>query len=219
MKKVIVVVLLIAVSSFAYASQRRSSFGNAGFLTMAPGTKVSQPKKENKPRKFVQSKIKTLNTKIEILELQVKGFQILSEKKEAEIDTLKSAIKEQKAEITRLKKLCRKAGILKEGTAESSTTKILNPPGIGKIGYLRTASMTLAIDKKTHDELLSAVLAQDKIGYDNLVTSGRAFIVPNKAKVLVIDRGLFIRKVRILEGEYTGRAGWISYEEIAKSKK
>jgi hypothetical protein len=49
-----------------------------------------------------------------------------------------------------------------------------------------------------------------------MISAGFIFSVENGTKVLVIDYGggMFIRKIRILEGEMKGRAGYVPYEWI-----
>lgn len=102
-------------------------------------------------------------------------------------------------------------------TKKNPKTKIIDCPAIGERGYI-SAFHTLGISKQAQDELIQSGIAGDKIGYQNLLLSGRAFILPEKTHVLVIDRGWFIRKIRILEGPYKNQTGWIAYERIHKSK-
>lgn len=72
----------------------------------------------------------------------------------------------------------------------------------------------VAVDRDAHDELMEVVLSKDEIGGNILLASGRVFLVDDGSKVLVIDRDPYIVKVRILEGPYYGRSGWVIHEAV-----
>lgn len=72
----------------------------------------------------------------------------------------------------------------------------------------------VAVDEGAYDELIDVVIAKDNIGLMNLMLAGKVFNVQNNTKVLVIDIGRFRTKVRILEGENWGMAGWVPYEFV-----
>ena len=62
---------------------------------------------------------------------------------------------------------------------------------------------------------------KDKYGFIELVESGKVFSVPNNTRVLVLDYGGgFLdstkSKIRILEGPWTGTAGWVPEEWVVK---
>ena len=171
------------------------------FLNNAPGTLVKLPDNKKPVQKQLDRK-KSLRQQLEDVEKRLGGV-------EQHLDEFTGRLGQLEYKVQQL------SPVTKSNSAtESNQDK--ESLGIGETGYLRTEHLTLAIDKKAHDELLSAVLAKDKVGYDQLVLSGRAFIVPNKAKIRVIDRGLFIRKVRILDGPLQGFAGWTAFEDITK---
>lgn len=64
------------------------------------------------------------------------------------------------------------------------------------------------------DEIVKADLANDRMGHAKLVMAGRAFLVDDGTRVLVIDREMFKREVRVLEGPTIGQSGWIYEEDI-----
>jgi hypothetical protein len=71
--------------------------------------------------------------------------------------------------------------------------------------------MPLAATEQGLDELTHALIARDKYGIVDMLTSGRAFDVANGTRVLVIERpGFFSEKVhiRVVAGPMAGRAGW-----------
>jgi hypothetical protein len=80
--------------------------------------------------------------------------------------------------------------------------------------------LQVCIDEKTLDEVVHAVAVGDKYGFVELMESGRVFSVPNNTKVLVLDKGGFLysekSKVRILEGLWAGKAGWVPQEWVTK---
>jgi len=90
-------------------------------------------------------------------------------------------------------------------------------PTVSEEGRLFTANSkdtAVAVSEQALDELLDAFLAGDKIGYTQMMIAGRWFPVENNTKVLIIDRTFLRRKVRILEGEYYGRSGWVPMEFV-----
>jgi hypothetical protein len=105
----------------------------------------------------------------------------------------------------------------------SPTPAVMETPGRIEVGselYLKGNSATapVAVDKDSFYEFEKALSAKDYIGLNKL-TQGQVMIVNNGTKVLVIDRdGYGALKVRILEGKYTGRAGWTDPNWTAKEK-
>jgi hypothetical protein len=74
----------------------------------------------------------------------------------------------------------------------------------------------LGISKEAQDKITKASVAKDNVGLAQLVLTGEAFMVNNCTKVKVIDSAMFLRQVRILEGEQFGEAGWLPYEWVIK---
>ncbi len=74
----------------------------------------------------------------------------------------------------------------------------------------------LGISKEAQDKITKASNAKDKIGLAQLVLTGEAFMVDNCTKVKVIDSAMFLRQVRITDGEQFGKAGWLPYEWTVK---
>lgn len=100
----------------------------------------------------------------------------------------------------------------------------LAPPGVpperrhpGAIATLRAGdaeNAMLAVDETAYDEMLKASIAGDSVGLRQMVLSGRVELVPNNTRILVIDRGLYRRKVRIMEGAAAGIAGWVAEDWV-----
>jgi hypothetical protein len=76
----------------------------------------------------------------------------------------------------------------------------------------------VAVDEQAFDEYVKASLAQDTIGLKDLIIRGRLLAMLNSPTVLVIDTGFGHQtghsalKVRILDGDYAGSAGWVVKE-------
>lgn len=90
---------------------------------------------------------------------------------------------------------------------------------VGKEGILSGTSGTLtpvAITEAALDQFLKSHSANDKDGMVQMIATGLVFSVDNGTKVLVIDHGegMFKRKIRILEGNMKGRAGYVPYEWV-----
>lgn len=64
------------------------------------------------------------------------------------------------------------------------------------------------------DEWIKAQVANDSHGRTKLFASGEVFGVEKGTKVLIIDEVTLRRKVRILNGEKEGLAGWVAVDYI-----
>jgi len=88
--------------------------------------------------------------------------------------------------------------------ADVGSESIISVPGLNEV--------YIAVDKEVFDEWIKACNAKDYIGVAQMEALGKLFVVSNGTKVLVIDRHTFSREVRILEGNATGKSGWLPYE-------
>lgn len=91
---------------------------------------------------------------------------------------------------------------------------------IGENGYIKvTSPKTILADTKTDlDELTKIYLANDTAGIQEFLLSGKGFSVSNGTKILVIDTGVGVRKVRVLEGDNINGSGWLPMEFVVKNK-
>jgi hypothetical protein len=69
----------------------------------------------------------------------------------------------------------------------------------------------LGVTKDDYDALAEANEAHDKYGIAELLSTHRVYGIPCGTKVLLLDAGWTSDKVRIVDGEYAGLAGWISH--------
>lgn len=76
--------------------------------------------------------------------------------------------------------------------------------------------VAVAIDEAAFDELHAAFRTKDWHGVAELFLSNRAFGAETNSRVLIIDRAFGKKKVRVLEGKQTGRAGWVKVEYLKR---
>ena len=74
----------------------------------------------------------------------------------------------------------------------------------------------------TKDELDSALKTKDDIGVHDLISSGKVYPLSKETKFLVLDSTDFLdftyyRKIRLLSGEYYGKAVWIPNSSVNAS--
>lgn len=93
-----------------------------------------------------------------------------------------------------------------------------NTPSLGEKGIIKIDAKQwfLAIDENAYKEMEKSIWANDTLGLLDLTAKGKLFYVSNGIKVQVIEIGLERQKVRVLEGEQFGKAGWINYKFITK---
>lgn len=77
-------------------------------------------------------------------------------------------------------------------------------------------TVALTMTEEAQDEFTKTSIAKDSAGFAEMILEGKIFIVDNCTKAKVIDSSMFKRRVRILEGEQAGKAGWLPYEFITK---
>jgi hypothetical protein len=70
------------------------------------------------------------------------------------------------------------------------------------------------VDTAAHDELMEVVLSRDQLGLLSLQQSGKIFAVPDGTNVKILERSMFLVKVRVYEGSYMGRVGWVIHEAV-----
>ncbi len=72
----------------------------------------------------------------------------------------------------------------------------------------------VAIDQASIDAFEDAYYKKDQYGQAELLLTGRIFEVLDFTKVLVLNRNTVNTHIRILEGKYTGWAGWVRNEWV-----
>lgn len=101
-----------------------------------------------------------------------------------------------------------------EDANASISTDDAGPPRLGQTGklYCNAGNVIVCTSREALDALFDAFAKNDDEGVKELVLQGKAMMVPNGTKVRALDAGGFLAsvfKVRILSGEYDGRAVWV----------
>lgn len=89
-------------------------------------------------------------------------------------------------------------------------------PPVGQEGILDSVNelIPIAIDENALDEWTKARMANDNYGQMLMLAGGKISTVEKGIRVLVIDRGSMIRKIRIKEGKKVGLSGWVPMERV-----
>jgi len=96
-----------------------------------------------------------------------------------------------------------------DSMASQGDKAVVRSSGSGKIW--------VAVDEKSLGEYSEAALAKDKIGFQQLVTSGRLYSVDDGTTEVLVLKTTFTRsKVRIMSGPHQGRVGWVPKEWAVK---
>ncbi|MFO7172058.1 MAG: hypothetical protein DIU70_003685 [Bacillota bacterium] len=92
-------------------------------------------------------------------------------------------------------------------------------PAVGEVVRLRspsTGQVPVAVDEQAYEALLSASVANDLDGINELIIAGKVFIVESGTQVRVLDLGFTRSKVRITDGPHAGRVGWVATDWITR---
>ena len=84
---------------------------------------------------------------------------------------------------------------------------------LGDIGGVVLAATEEAIDKA-----MAASAENDTDSFGALIKSGQVFMVDDETKVLVVDEKSGLKKVKIIDGPYSGKTGWAPSELVQKPK-
>lgn len=111
-----------------------------------------------------------------------------------------------------------KTGLSSTGSQNTAGTKSsgiqVGDTKLIRVGAKSKNSLAVFKDKGALDEFLNAMDSNDTERLLTLYAAGRHFEVPENTRVKVIDTGFFrskleVYKVSILEGTYSGLAGWV----------
>lgn len=81
----------------------------------------------------------------------------------------------------------------------------------------QAGDLPVADSQETNSEFLAVLKANDEYGYQRLFALGRMYRVKNGTKALVLERTHTLARVRILDGNYQGRDGWLPVEFVVKA--
>ena len=110
------------------------------------------------------------------------------------------------------------------GTSSQSTPTsdpVREPPGssvneVGRDVILESTSGAIGVcpSKADYDEFTKLALANDKTGGQQMIDSGRVFVVSSGTEAKIIETGFTAYRVRILSGPHVGRDGWVVREAV-----
>jgi hypothetical protein len=66
------------------------------------------------------------------------------------------------------------------------------------------------------DEIIKLSNAGDDLGIAKMIVDGYAFMVDRGTQARIIDTAMYVRKVRIMSGDYYGESGWVPFEFCKK---
>lgn len=92
---------------------------------------------------------------------------------------------------------------------------------VGEIGYLKSAGMgtndvPVFTDSKALNAFYDAYVSNDEEGANELISGGRAFIVSAGTKVRVLSGGFSTMEIRVMEGPFSGRRGFVSTQWVGE---
>ena len=79
-----------------------------------------------------------------------------------------------------------------------------------------TSVVAVARTKADFDEFTKLAVANDEIGGNQMINSGRVFVVEAGTSVKVIEIGLLAYRVRVTSGSHAGRDGWVIREAVGR---
>ena len=91
---------------------------------------------------------------------------------------------------------------------------------VGQQAILRShdrGPIPVAVSEAALDSLTDASFANDEHGINQMLLLGQVVLVPHGTRVLVLDRDFTSAKIRILEGNYSTRGGWVRRHLISRN--
>jgi len=92
-------------------------------------------------------------------------------------------------------------------------------PSRGDIAYIATGddkAVFVGSDRKTYNRLVDLALAKDTEGMMLMVLNGEAMVVDAGTKCRVIDPGIMLYEVRILEGDHNLQTAVLATEHVRR---
>jgi hypothetical protein len=91
----------------------------------------------------------------------------------------------------------------------SSPKPRLSPGYESRISTGDSSSAIAGVSKDDFEEIARSLRINDKIGAANVMLQGRGFFINPGTRVLVLETGIELVRVRVLEGPTIGRDGWV----------
>jgi hypothetical protein len=84
--------------------------------------------------------------------------------------------------------------------------------------YHESGLVVVVTKEKYRKKFNDALNTDSTFGIMLQLLMGRIFDVENNTKVEILDKGIYATKVKVLEGEYASKVGWVPDEWIKHSK-
>ena len=94
-------------------------------------------------------------------------------------------------------------------------SRIVHSGDVVVISHGLRTSIPVALHKRDAHDLARAVEIADESAVRQMVDSGRAVLIPSKARVRVTAESYNERRVEALDGKEAGKGGWVPYEWLA----
>lgn len=82
--------------------------------------------------------------------------------------------------------------------------------------YYGGVEILCGVTEQDYKDLIDTLVDNDDVGFNEMFSNGRAFMVDSGTKALVLDRNFTAAKVRIMEGVYKDEIAWVGIEAIDK---
>lgn len=113
-------------------------------------------------------------------------------------------------------------GIIRSSFSDGSSTTqqpVVESVKVGENAHLTISGdnpVLVAINKSYYDEMMKLVAVRDTMGIAQMSLDGKVLLVDKNTAVKVIDASYFSSEVRINEGKYIGKSGWVPNEMVIR---
>jgi hypothetical protein len=103
-------------------------------------------------------------------------------------------------------------------TSSNSSSTSNNVPSSGDTVslYYGGVEILCGTTEQNYKDLIDTLVDKDNVGFNEMFSSGKAFMVDSGTKALVLERNFTTAKVRIMEGAYKDEIAWVGIEAIGK---
>ena len=106
-----------------------------------------------------------------------------------------------------------------EIASDTNKTVTANWLKTGEDGYVSVEgsdTVLIATTKEYYDEMFKLLTIKDTLGVSQMVLDGKVLLADKGTSVKVIGSTMASREVRITEGKYIGKSGWVPSEMVLR---
>jgi hypothetical protein len=113
-------------------------------------------------------------------------------------------------------------GIIRSSFSDGSSTTqqpVVESVKVGENAHLTISGdnpVLVAINKEYYDEMFRLITVRDTLGIAQMSLDGKVLLVDKGTSIKVIGTSMASSEVRINEGKYIGKSGWVPNEMVAK---